>query len=102
MILTFLYRFNVTERLYSIEGKDFKETRAADIMSSPIECCDAEDSLEKCMELFEKTKHSRLVVMKEGKVVGILLRKFAERFSNVSKRFSLAEIAHTPRFRTGR
>ncbi|MCK4817668.1 response regulator, partial [bacterium] len=37
------------------EGKDFKEIRAADIMSFPLECCDAEDSLEKCMELFEKT-----------------------------------------------
>lgn len=84
------------------EGKDFNSYRAADIMSCPLECCDADDNLEKCMELFEQTKHSRLVVLKDGEVIGILLRKFAERFLTIAKRFSLAEIAHRPRFRAGR
>ena len=86
----------------AVDGRDFVSTRAYEIMSSPLDCCNADDSLEKCKGIFEKTKHSRLVVRKGDKVVGMLLRKFVERFSNVSHRFSLAEIASTPRFRTGR
>jgi len=86
----------------AVDGKDFTSTCAAEIMSSPLDCCDADDSLEKCKELFEKTKHSRLIVRKGEKVVGVLLRKFVDRFFKVSKRYSLADIARTPRFRTGR
>ena len=86
----------------AVDGKDFTSARAAEIMSYPIDCCNADDSLEKCKELFEKTKHSRLVVRKGEKVVGVLLRKFVDRFLRVSKRYSLADIARTPRFRTGR
>ena len=86
----------------ALRNKDFDETQAAEIMSSPLDCCEAEDSLEKCMELFEETKRTRLVVKEEGKVVGVMRRKIVERFLNVSKKYSLAEIARTPRFRTGR
>lgn len=82
--------------------RDFDNISAAEVMSSPIDYCDAKDNLETCKKLFEKTKHSRLVVKKGDKVVGVLLRKFVERFQNISKRYSLAEIAHSPRFRTGR
>ena len=85
-----------------VDGKDFTKAPATEIMSSPLDCCNADDSLEDCKKLFEKTHHSRLVVKKEGKVVGVLLRKFVERFLSVSKRYSLADIAQTPRFRTGR
>jgi len=85
-----------------VDGKDFTSTRAAGIMSSPLNCCDADDSHEKCKELFGKTKYSRLVVRKGEKVVGILLRKFVDRFLKLSKRYSLMDIARTPRFRTGR
>lgn len=85
-----------------VEGRDFTETAAAEIMSYPLDCCDADDSLEQCKKLFDQTHHSRLVVKKDEKVVGVLLRKFLERFLSVSKRYSLAEIAQTPRFRTGR
>lgn len=84
------------------EGRDATDIKAADIMSFPLECCDADDSLERCMELFKETGHSRLVVMQDGAVVGILLRKFAERFLQLSKKFSLAAISQTPRFRTSR
>ena len=84
------------------EGRDSSNMTAADIMSFPLECCDSDDSLEKCMMLFEETGHSRLVVMHDGKVVGILLRKFAERFLRLSTKFSLAAISQTPRFRTSR
>lgn len=76
-----------------VEGKDCSTITAAHIMSSPLECCDAEDSLEKCMKLFRKTGHSRLVVLQEGQVVGILLKKFAKRFLTLSKKFSLSEIS---------
>ena len=86
----------------AVVGKDFTSTQAIEIMSSPLDCCDADDSLEKCKELFEKTNHSRLVVRKEEKVVGVLLRKFVDRFSGISRRYSLVDIARTPRFRTGR
>jgi len=85
-----------------VDGKDFPSTRASAIMSSPLDCCDVDDSVEQCKKLFDETTHSRLVVRKGNKVVGVLLRKFVERFLNVSKRFSLADVAKTPRYRTGR
>ena len=86
----------------TLKNKDFDETQAAEVMSSHLDCCEAEDSLEKCMEIFEKTKRTRLVVKEEGKVVGVMRKKIVERFLSVSKKYSLAEIAKTPRFRTGR
>jgi CBS domain-containing protein len=85
-----------------MDGKDFTLTQAAEIMTSPLGYCNADDSLEKCMDLFKETKHTRLVVKEGDKVVGVLLRKFAERFLKMSKRYSLSKIASTPRFRTGR
>ena len=85
-----------------LQHKDFEKTQAGEVMTSPLDCCDAEDSLEKCMELFEKTGRTRLVVMKEGKAVGVIRRKILERFLSTAKRYSLAGIAKTPRFRTGR
>ena len=47
-----------------VDNKDFTSTLAGEIMSSPLDCCDADDTLERCNELFDKTKHSRLVVRK--------------------------------------
>ena len=85
-----------------LKHKDFETTQAQDVMTVPLDCCDAEDSLEKCMELFEKTGRTRLVVMKEGKSVGVVRRKILERFLSTAKRYSLADIAKTPRHRTGR
>ena len=85
-----------------LKHKDFETTQAQDIMTSPLDCCEAGDSLEKCMELFKKTGRTRLVVMKEGKSVGVIRKKILERFLNTAKRYSLADIAKTPRFRTGR
>ena len=69
----------------AVDGKDFTSSRATEIMSSPLDCCNAGDSLEKCKELFEKTKHSRLIVRKGEKVVGVLLRKFVDRFFKVQR-----------------
>jgi len=85
-----------------IKNKDFETTKAKEVMSSPLDSCDADDSLEKCMELFEKTKRTRLVVKREGKIVGVIRRKILERFLKTAKRYSLTEISKTPKFRTGR
>ena len=85
-----------------LKHKEFERTQAREVMTAPLDCCDAEDSLEKCMELFAKTGRTRLVVMREGKYVGVIRRKILERFLNTAKRYSLADIAKTPRHRTGR
>ena len=85
-----------------LRHKDFETTQAREVMSYPLECCEAEDSLEKCMEIFKKTNRSRLVVKREGIVVGVMRRKILERFLNTAKQYSLAGVTQTPRFRTGR
>jgi CBS domain-containing protein len=85
-----------------VKGMDYEENQAEEIMSTPLEFCDADDSLEKCKELFEKTNHSRLVVRKDDKIVGVLLEKFVDRFLGVSKMVSLSRLSDTPKFRTGR
>ena len=85
-----------------LQHKDFGETQAGQVMSSPLDCCQAEDSLEKCMELFEQSGRTRLVVKREEQFVGVIRRKILERFLSTAKRYSLAGIAKTPRFRTGR
>jgi len=85
-----------------LRHRDFETTEAKEIMSSPLDCCEAEDSLERCMDLLRKTNRSRLVVKQEGKVVGVMSKKIVERFLRMSKIYSLAEVAKNPRFRTGR
>ena len=85
-----------------LQHKDFGETQAGQVMSSPLDCCQAEDSLEKCMELFEQSGRTRLAVKREDQFVGVIRRKILERFLSTAKRYSLAGIAKTPRFRTGR
>jgi len=85
-----------------LQYKDFGETQAGEVMSSPLNCCQADDSLEKCMELLEQSGRTRLVVKREEQFVGVIRRKILERFLNTAKRYSLADIAKTPRFRTGR
>ena len=85
-----------------LQHKDFGETEAGAVMSSPLNCCQADDSLEKCMELLEQSGRTRLVVKRNEQFVGVIRRKILERFLNTAKRYSLADIAKTPRFRTGR
>ena len=57
---------------------------------------------QKCMELLEQSGRTRLVVKRGEQFVGVIRRKILERFLNTAKRYSLADIAKTPRFRTGR
>ena len=81
---------------------DFSKTQASNIMSSPLDCCEAESTLEMCMHVFDNTNRTRLVVKRDGEVVGVMRKKIVERFLHVSKKRSLARIANTPRFRTAR
>jgi CBS domain-containing protein len=83
-------------------GVTVEESKAEEIMSSPLEYCNFDDTLEKCSEIFEKTHHSRLVVKKGDEVVGVLLKKIVDRFSTVSKIYSLTQSSKTPHPRTGR
>jgi len=85
-----------------LRHKDFETTQAKEVMSHPLDRCEDKDSLENCMEIFKKTNRSRLVVMREGTVVGVVRKKILERFLSTAKRFSLAGVAQTPRYRTGR
>ena len=85
-----------------LQHRDFGETQAGEVMSSPLDSCQADDSLEKCMELLEQSGRTRLVVKRKEQYVGVIRRKILERFLNTAKRYSLADIAKTPRFRTGR
>ena len=85
-----------------LKKMDFSETQAENIMSSPLDYCEAENTLEECMDIFDNTNRTRLVVKRDGKVVGVMRKKIVERFLHVSKKRSLAKIVNTPRFRTGR
>ena len=85
-----------------LNNMDFSKTPARNIMSSPLDCCEAESTLEICMQVFDNTNRTRLVVKRDGEVVGVMRKKIVERFLHVSKKRSLARIASTPRFRTAR
>ena len=85
-----------------LKHKDFGKTQAGEVMSSPLDSCQADDSLEKCMELLEQSGRTRLAVKKNEQFVGVIRRKILERFLSTAKRYSLADIAKTPRYRTGR
>jgi len=85
-----------------LNNMNFSKTQAETIMSSPLDCCEAEYTLELCMHIFDNTNRTRLVVKRDGEVVGVVRKKIVERFLHVSKKRSLARIANTPRFRTAR
>ena len=85
-----------------LKKMDFSKTQASIIMSSPLDYCDAENTLEECMNIFDNTNRTRLVVKRDGKVVGIMRKKIVERFLNVSKKHSLINTANTPRSKTVR
>ena len=45
---------------------DFSATQATNIMSSPLDYCEAENTLEECMTVFDNTNRTRLVVKRDG------------------------------------
>jgi CBS domain-containing protein len=84
-----------------LNGLDFATTRAGEIMSHPLVTCDAEDSLEHVLKLFEETGRNRLVVMLEGRVVGLLRKATAERFKGVAGLYSFSPKTRSLPFRRG-
>ncbi|MBS7288741.1 MAG: CBS domain-containing protein [Candidatus Freyarchaeota archaeon] len=70
------------------EGGNPADTIAEEIMTSPVYMVDKEDSLEEVRRVFLKTNAPRLAVCYEGRVVGVISRKFLERILSL-KRSSL-------------
>ncbi len=86
----------------ALAKRDTQATKAQECMSAPLDCCKADDSLEKCMEIFEKNHRFRLVVMEGEEVVGILRKDIAKGFLKVSRDFTLKRISPSPKYRLGR
>ena len=85
----------------ALEGLDFDVAKASEIMSQPLETFDAEKNLDDALKKFEETGHIRLVILKGGKVVGILKKTRAERCKGVSGAFKFSEKTRSLPFRRG-
>ena len=85
----------------ALKGLDFDAAKASEIMSQPLEVFDAEKSLDDALKKFEETGHIRLVILKGGKVVGVLKKTIAERFKGVSGAFKFSEKTRSLPFRRG-
>jgi CBS domain-containing protein len=84
-----------------LQEADFMSTKAKQIMSSPVETCRGDITLEEAIKLFEATGKSRLVVIKEDAVVGILKRSIAERFKGVSGLYQFSPKTRSLPYRRG-
>ena len=84
-----------------LEGLDFDVAKASEIMSQPLETFDAEKNLDDALKKFEETGCTRLVILKSGKVVGILKKTIAERFKGVSGAFKFSEKTRSLPYRRG-
>ena len=70
---------------HRIKGRDWENTKAEVVMSSPVASCNMTDSLEDVKDIFLETPYSRLAVKDdEGKVVGVLKKKIVDRLIRVS------------------
>ncbi|MBS7247827.1 MAG: CBS domain-containing protein [Candidatus Jordarchaeales archaeon] len=67
------------------EGGNPADTIAEEIMTSPVYTVDKEDTLEEVRRIFLKTNAPRLVVCHEGRVVGVISRKFLERVLSLKR-----------------
>jgi len=66
-----------------IAGKSLEKIKAGDEMSHPVASCNKTDTIEDALKKFRD--YSRLAVKdEEGKVVGVVKKKIAERFAQVS------------------
>lgn len=84
-----------------LEGLDFDVAKASEIMSQPLETFDAGKNLDDALKKFEETGRTRLVILKSGKVVGILKKTIAERFKGVSGAFKFSEKTRSLPYRRG-
>ena len=85
----------------ALEGLDFDAAKAAEIMSQPLDTFNAESTLDKALKKFKETGRTRLVILKEGKVVGILRKTIAERFKGISSTFKFSAKSRSLPFRRG-
>ncbi|NVM01355.1 MAG: CBS domain-containing protein [Candidatus Helarchaeota archaeon] len=72
--------------------KDPREHKAHNIMYKPFISVKAEDpifSIEEFRELIDKSKVKRVAVTKDGKIVGVVRKKFLERFRRYSRHFNV-------------
>ena len=84
-----------------LEGLDFDAAKASEIMSQPLETFDAEKNLDDALKKFEKTGRTRLVILKGGKVIGILKKTIADRFKGVSGAFKFSAKTRSLPYRRG-
>ncbi len=72
--------------------KDPREYKAKDVMYKPFISVDAKDpiySIEEFRDLLDQSKVKRVAVKKEGKIVGVVRKKFLERFKRYSRHFKV-------------
>jgi CBS domain-containing protein len=66
----------LSERDYSrkvvLQGRTSRDTKVAEIVSSPAITVDNKDSIEKCMELMTSRRIRHLPVVEEGKLLGLV------------------------------
>ena len=84
-----------------LKGLDFDTAKASEIMSQPLETFEVEKDLDEALKKFEETGRSRLVILKDNKVVGILKKTIAERFKGVSGAFKFSAKTRSLPYRRG-
>jgi len=67
------------------EGGNPADTIAEEIMASPVYMVDKDAPLEEVRKVFLKTNASRLAVCHEGRVVGVISRKFMEKLFTLKR-----------------
>ncbi|MHA1379867.1 MAG: CBS domain-containing protein [Candidatus Helarchaeota archaeon] len=72
--------------------KDPRQYKAKDVMYKPFISVNAEDpiySIEEFRDLIDQSKVKRVAVKKDGKIVGVIRKKFLERFKRYSRTFNV-------------
>ncbi len=84
-----------------IKGLDFEISKAGDIMSGILVTCEYDEALDTILKKFEETGRSRIIVKKDGKVVGIIRRAVAERFKGFTGLYTFSPKTRSLPFRRG-
>ncbi len=84
-----------------LKGLDFDVAKASEIMSQPLNTLNLDSNLDEALKKFGETGRTRLVILKDGKVVGILKKTISERFRGVSGAFKFSEKTRSLPYRRG-